>query len=344
MIDGRGSGARKILTRLLVWGIALLLLGLALRSTPLAEILSGLTRLRLTQLLTLTLINTVIVLLFAGRWWLILRAQGYHLPYLALSGYRLAAFAVSYFTPGPQFGGEPLQVFLLVKREGVGGGPAAASVTLDKALELLANFTFLAIGSFVILQFGVFAAWIVGLLRLLAIVLLLLPIALLYAAWQGKRPGTWLMENIPVALSSRLPGYARAAQFMTATEDEVVGFCQQHVLTLVGGAFVSLLTWILLVGEYGLMLTYLGIRLDLLETIAILTIARYAFLTPLPGGLGALESGQMLALSALGYSSALGLSLALLIRGRDLFFGGVGLLLGSLVLGRGSYTRDPELE
>jgi uncharacterized protein (TIRG00374 family) len=152
------------------------------------------------------------------------------------------------------------------------------------------------------------------------------------------------MARIPARWGAHLPGFERINAFICATETEVITFCQQNVLALVGGAFVSLLTWMMLVGEYWLMLTFLGIQLDLLETIAVLTIARFAFLTPLPGGLGALEAGQMLALSSLGYSSAAGLSLALLIRGRDLFFGGLGLVLGSFYLGRRPFTPESLVE
>jgi uncharacterized membrane protein YbhN (UPF0104 family) len=126
-------------------------------------------------------------------------------------------------------------------------------------------------------------------------------------------------------------------------EDEVTAFCQSHVGALVVALFVSTLTWVALVGEYWLMLRFLGIELDALQTIVVISIARFAFLTPLPGGLGALEAGQILALTSMGFSGAEGLSMALLIRARDLLFGGLGLLLGGLLLGgRSTRTEDPE--
>jgi uncharacterized membrane protein YbhN (UPF0104 family) len=50
---------------------------------------------------------------------------------------------------------------------------------------------------------------------------------------------------------------------------------------------------------------------------------------PVPAGLGALEASQVFALQALGYDAALGLSLSLLIRLRDLLFGGLGLALAA---------------
>jgi len=47
----------------------------------------------------------------------------------------------------------------------------------------------------------------------------------------------------------------------------------------------------------------------------------------LPGGLGALEASQVFTLGKFGFSAATALSLTLLIRGRDMFIGGIGLLL-----------------
>ena len=60
-----------------------------------------LSRLRAAQFFVLAILNGLILLVLNGRWWLILGGFGYHLPYLTLTGYRLAAFGVSYFTPGP---------------------------------------------------------------------------------------------------------------------------------------------------------------------------------------------------------------------------------------------------
>lgn len=341
--DGLRWSGRRFLVRIYPWIIALILLGLALRVAPIEDVFNTLSQLTLGQLLLIALVNTGIALLFAARWWIVLRALETPVRYLSLSAYRLSAFAVSYFTPGPQFGGEPLQVFLIRDRDEVPDGPAAASVTLDKAIELLANFTFLAFGAVLLIRFGLFPNWPGVLLRLIAFGLLLAPILFLIAAWRGKRPGTWLIGFIPQSLSVRIRGFERSTRFIATLEDEVIAFCQGHLKALLGAVLVSMLTWVVLVIEYWMMLWFLGVQLDVFQTIAVITIARFAFLTPLPGGLGALEAGQMFALTSMGYSSAVGLSLALLIRARDLVFGSLGLLLGSAMVGRKPpRSGDPE--
>ena len=335
----RLSRWRRIGLRVLPWVFALLLLAIALRAVPINELLATLSHLTWQQLLILTLVNSLIILMFSGRWWIILRALKWAVPYLSLSAYRLSAFGVSYFTPGTQFGGEPLQVMLLRNRDGVPGSVGAASVALDKAIELLGNFTFLAFGAVVIARFGLFSDRSGVLLQLLAVGLLLLPLLFLTAAWRGVRPLTWLLSRLPAGFTTRTRLLQKFTELTAGIEDQVVAFCRDHALPLVAAMLVSLVTWLVLLGEYWLMLQFLGIDLDLLQTVAVLTIARFAFLVPLPGALGALEVSQVFALTSLGHTSAQGLSLALLIRARDLLFGVLGLLLGSALLG-GRPSRD----
>ena len=50
--------------------------------------------------------------------------------------------------------------------------------------------------------------------------------------------------------------------------------------------------------DFALALRFIGLQLPLVEIVGALTIARIAFLVPTPGGLGALEASQMLAMQA----------------------------------------------
>jgi uncharacterized membrane protein YbhN (UPF0104 family) len=77
--------------------------------------------------------------------------------------------------------------------------------------------------------------------------------------------------------------------------------------------------------EYWLMLIFLGGPVTVGQTIILLTAARIAFLLPSPGGLGTLEASQLLAFSAVCLNPAIGISLSLLIRARDVTLGSVGL-------------------
>jgi uncharacterized membrane protein YbhN (UPF0104 family) len=116
-----------------------------------------------------------------------------------------------------------------------------------------------------------------------------------------------------------------------AAEGQIGQFCQEKPLAVAGASLFSLLTGGAMLLEYWVTLQFLGVQVDLLQAVAVLTAAMIAFLFPLPGGLGALEASQVLAMTALGLNPALGLSVSLLIRARDISLGGLGLLIGGML-------------
>ena len=88
------------------------------------------------------------------------------------------------------------------------------------------------------------------------------------------------------------------------------------------------LDWALLIGEFSLILYFLGAAASLGQAIVILTAARIAFLMPSPGGLGTLEASQVFALGAAGFNPGIGLAVSLVMRARDLSLGLAGLWIG----------------
>lgn len=316
--------------RWLLWLAALILLAGVLRSVSLAAVGAALGRLGTGPLLLLVAANGLVLLTFTGRWWLILRARGYTIPYPTLAGYRLAAFGLSYFTPGPQFGGEPLQVHLVKKHHHVPTATAIAAVTLDKLLELLANFTFLAGGVWLISRQQLFAAGVTGAMTVVVLLLLALPVVMLALLALGYAPLSNIMRLAAPLAKRWTSAYQTALTVIRSSEVLVTTFCRQQPGTLALALLVSVVSWGTMIGEYGLMLRLLGAELDPAQMLVALTAARLAILLPLPGGLGALEASQVLAMTALGLEPALGLSLSLLIRARDVLLGGLGLWWGGL--------------
>ena len=124
--------------------------------------------------------------------------------------------------------------------------------------------------------------------------------------------------------------YQRVTGLVRTSERQAADVCRQHPGTLWLAVLVSMVSWLLMVAEYWLALHFLGATLTAAQTIIALTAARVAILFPLPGGLGALEASQVLAMQLLGLDPAIGLSLSLLIRARDIMFGGVGLWWGGV--------------
>ena len=324
---------RKQLVRLLLWLAALLLLLLVLRSVPLADTWAALRGLTVRQILTLAAVNLLILGLLNARWWLLLRGQGHPVPFLPLFGYRLATFGVSYFTPGPHFGGEPLQVYLVEKEQQVPRATAVAAMTLDKSLELLVNFLFLLAGVTLIVQQRLLSGTSGMAVLILVGILLLLPAAYLGAVSLGRSPLSGAAQRLSTwSVWQRRPGWhgrlSAAAEVLEGSEIAMARFMRGSPWALLLAFVVSLLSWLLMIGEFWLMTTFLGAPLTAVQLVTALTAARLAILLFLPGGLGVLEASQVVAFTLVGLNPAIGISVGLLIRARDVLLGALGLWWG----------------
>lgn len=318
------------LLRFLPWLVALGLVWLVGRSVPLADAWVSLRQLRWEQIGILLVLNGLVLAALNGRWYLILRGQGAAVSFFRLLGWRLAAFGVSYFTPGPQFGGEPVQV-LLLERAGVLRQTAVASVSLDKSLELLVNFGFLLLAVTAVLQAGVLgdllpgtAVWLVG-------ALLIWPLLFLLAVWRGWRPLSRMMAFVPLwGWPDRWRKKHQAAfRAMQSSEAQMTSLFRERPWALAAALFISLVGWGGLILEFGLMFVFLGLPLTPLQVLALLAVVRLAFLLPLPGGLGSLAASLTIALEAMGLNPAYAVSASVLIHLRDVLLASWGLWWGS---------------
>jgi glycosyltransferase 2 family protein len=313
------------LLRIGSWLLVPLLLWLAFRGIAISDIASILKNLHPTNLFILVVINFIILLMFSGRWWLLLNIQGYRIPYFTLVKYRIASFGLTYFTPGPQFGGEPLQVYLLHQHSKVPTSVATASVILDKVLEIMVNIFFLFVGLTIIissnLEIGI-SAWqlLVGMAGCLAV-----PISYLLLLCTGRLPITWILSRISSNHFPKLRS-SKVFQMIISAEMQSSRICQSYTSTVFVALLFSLTIWFVIIFEYWLAFQFLGLSMDLSKTIILLTAARLAYFTPMPAGLGSLEASQVLTISALGLPAAMGISISLLARTRDTILASLGLL------------------
>lgn len=314
----------RYLRTLVLYLILLALLYFALRNAPFVEILEALDRLQLSQIGILLLINAGVILAMTARWWIILRAENPSIPFWPLVKYRLAAFGLSYFTPGPQVGGEPLQVVYLKQNHGLSFARATSAVIMDKLLEFLANFLLIGAGLTAALRVGLISQdgnrALGSLIPMAAI--LVWPVIHLVLLYRGRYPISGLLR----AAGSML-GNAGWVRLIMVSERMAASFTRRKLPALLGALFFSILAWAGMALEYFLMADYLNTRLSFEQTLAALTAALFAFLLPLPGGLGALEASQVYSLTSMGYAPAIGISLSLIMRARDILNGGLGLLL-----------------
>jgi uncharacterized protein (TIRG00374 family) len=317
----------KLTPRLIaIYFILVALLYFALRNAPLTEIWNAIHQLQPWQISLLVVINIIIYLLVTLRWWIIIRAGPKTIAYLPLVLVRVAVFGVSYFTLGPQVGGEPLQVLYLQRKYGMTYTRATSTVIMDKLLEFLANFFLLVFGLMAVLQAGILSANgsrpLVSLISLTA--LLAWPLIHILLMIRGVYP----IGAVLRATFSRF-GNPKWLRFIIASERMAGKFCQRYPRALLMAVGASLLAGAGMIAEYALIASFLGINLHGWQTFAAWTTSWLAFLIPLPGGLGALEASQVFTLGAFEISAALAIGVALLIRARDLLIGGLGLAFAS---------------
>lgn len=311
----------------LLWVLVALLLWWALRQVPLQEIVQTLRRLHAWQLAALAGVNLLIYAAMALRWRVVMAGLAHpehaaRVRFAHLFAYRLSSFGINYFTPGP-VGGEPLQVFLLSSRNKMETTTAISSVFLDRLLELLATFTFVTIGLVMIVMRNMLGSGLQAWALPAAAAGLAMPLAHLTALWRGKLPLSSLLTW--VGGGGRWHNIRATA---VRAEEQIAALLRARPGVFLAGAALSGLIWLILLGEYLLMLRFLGVPLNPLDGMIALTLAHVTFAVPVPGGLGALEAGQVLAMQMFGLNPVLGLSLSLLMRARDVMFGAVGLLLG----------------
>jgi uncharacterized protein (TIRG00374 family) len=242
-------------------------------------------------------------------------------------------------------GGEPLQVYLVSQRHGVPTAASLAAVVLDKLIEMIFNFTFIVLGALFVLQWQRGAAQQLQVGPLAGVGLLfMVPAVLLGALAMGRHP---LSGPLAAALRvwERLRGstgqassrHSRLRHFaVTLHESEELGstLFRARPGLLAAAIAASLVSWIAIIGEFWLMTYILGIGLSLPEAMYALLAARAAILLPLPAAVGALEASQALAMASLGLPAAYGISLSLLIRGRDVLLGLTGLGLAGVYIQR----------
>ncbi|MDJ0754951.1 MAG: lysylphosphatidylglycerol synthase transmembrane domain-containing protein [Ardenticatenaceae bacterium] len=331
--------------RFFLWLTALALLFWIWVQIPWPDVLQLLFNLSVEGLLLLILLNLAVVLTVSGRWWLILlglRGYGQQISYLTLTGYRLAALGISFFTPGPQFGGEPLQVWVLSRYHNTSTSTAIASVTVDKLLELIVNFAVLAGGIVIVLQAAAVPGQTNRWTLIVAAGLWIGPLWLLWLLARGRTPfSSFLRRLFAFQLLQKLPTRYKAfthelIQTTAASEAEVTRLYQYAPGALLLALLVTIANWIFWLLEFWFVYGLLGFQMSFTELMILVTAARIAFLLPFPGSVGTLEASQLLAVMAVDQPMTIGISATLIMRLRDFFVSGFGLWLSGRLMNRRS--------
>jgi uncharacterized protein (TIRG00374 family) len=320
-----GPGGWGCLRLASLWILALLLGGAVVGQLPFAAIADAVGTLAAQQWLAWLAANLVVIAAGVGRWQLLHKVLDARVGFGGLLKIRQAGQTVSFITPGPQFGGEPLQIVWLW-RQGVALPAAALALALDRCFELAVNLAVLLLA--------------VALLAFLPAIAAVDWTAIL-ASLVGGIVAAWVLAvslaRHPKPLSNWMKGLAQRWQRHRYLRDLPCHGFPMYVArlrvnlskTILTALLLSLAGWCGLLAELWLLLSVAGGPPDFPQFLLVLVAMRLAFLLPLPGGVGSLEAALFWAFQSLHAAPETAIGLIALMRLRD----AVLLLAGFACLG-----------
>ncbi len=303
----------------LLWSAALILVGCILYQLPLTTITQSLSTLTITQWLAWISINLAIIALATQRWLTLIKGLGLSVKFNELLMIRQAGQAISFITPGPQFGGEPLQIYWLWKRNHWPIHSALLAVGIDRFYELWINFGVLLLNLILLMTTSITGQattinWQVMFLGLLLILLVLSLLAGLILK-QPDRVLAWIKRV--THYWQHHPRLQHIETHWQRLSSDLKSLMTKHKAELALAFVWSLIGWIGLISELWLILGFFDIALTFYSFMLILVAMRLAFLLPLPGGIGTLEASLFWVFQILGLPLTVAISVMALMRLRD---------------------------
>lgn len=328
----------KLIT-LLLWLVAFALVGWVLSQMPLDSIAQTMATLTWTDWFAWSGSNLAVILIGTQRWRVLTRMLRLPVSFVQLLLVRQAGQSVSFITPGPQFGGEPLQIYWLYKRFGIAVHSAVLALGLDRFYELWINFAVLILGVALLLSpaavipaMRTSADWQEVLLILLMVVLIMTLIG-----WTLLRRPLWISQHTEKLAQRWLqnPRLQKIDDHWQALGSDLQSAVSTQKPALLRAFALSLLTWGGIVAEMVLVLHILDINVTMSGVILILVATRLALLLPLPGGIGTLEASLLWSFQSLGLPASAAVGVIALMRLRDAI-----VLVSGLLCLRAMQTRS----
>lgn len=304
-----------------LWLIALALVSWTLSKMPLADIGNTLAGLDYWQWSAWILVNSLVIMIATERWRVLSGILGHRVSFTTLLVIKQAGQTISFITPGPQFGGEPLQIYWLYKRTGMAIHKAVLSLGIDRFYELWVNFLMLMSGVVLLLLSPGFGVQISASNNWQQILWLMIFLLLSLSAL------AWVAISQPELLSKRLQKLSTrwlSSPRLKTLDDhwKTLGTDLRLLVStkkagLLNTLLLSLLVWALIVFEMWLVLGFFDISLQVSGLVLVLVAMRLALLLPLPGGIGTLEASIFWSFQILQLSPAAALGVIAMMRLRD---------------------------
>jgi uncharacterized protein (TIRG00374 family) len=287
------------------------------------DVLSSFKYLKLSYVLGFICASLFIQCMLTSRWLIVLKYQGIKLGFFKATMYRLAGYSISYLTPGPRVGGEPVTAGLMTK-DGVDFKNALSGIGIDKVIETACSGIFFVFGGLIVL---VTVSLPSSTKIPIIIALLLFSLAIGYFVYKlikGEYFFSYLFRVLRLHKIRALQKYENNINYF---EDLLGSFYRRKRLYFFATILISVLAWVGMYFEYQFLAYILGVQIGIDKIFLIVSFVGVAQLTPIPMALGTLEAGQIGAFAIFGVKKGSAIALSLMVRARDLVIVGVGLVV-----------------
>jgi len=305
-----------------------LLLGLAAvgwlcRRFGLSDLGAAFERFNVGDLFVYACAAVAVLLGYSLRWRLVMQTTATPPPLRRLVAARLAGDAVGALLPGGKLGGDPVRIALTADA-GRGGVRASAAVAIDRVMELISNslcaIVYVSIFSWTRVETRAGAPLLLLATLLVPLLALFTLVGVLRAA---RRPFTPLL----LRAVQTVPRLRSAADAVRRTEDQLIGFFRDYPFRFVLGLLGSLVVELGIIGEYHFLLKAFGIALNLPTLMMVVVASGLTRAVPTPGGVGALEAGEVTVLGLASGQPEVGFIVGMVLRLHETLWTLVGLLL-----------------
>lgn len=313
-----------------VFFVLFLLLGIVLfahsiYTSGIGNIIKVLKEFSLLKFMVLVGLSFLNFYLYSLRWELIVKVlfKEKKIPSSTFFWDRMAGYALSYVTPTAQLGGEPLRI-MLIEEEGVPKSVGTSSIIIDKALEISTLIIFISSGILVALFDSRIDFAMKTVIGPIGLIMLFLVFWFYYTSINGIGFFSSIYKFLHLKKIKRLEHLEAE---LNSFEKEMNAFYKQNPRSLLVLIAISIFTIVFILAEHFLVAWFMGVRLTFLQAFLASTIPYIAYLLPVPGGIGVLESGHASIFLLLGVSIN-AFAFVFIIRLRDFIFVLLGLIRG----------------
>ena len=312
---------KKTVFNSLIWFTAGVLIILTILELPIGDMLPRIDAISISVWTTLYLVNLIILFLAVKRWQFISQIFGVEISFARLFIIRQAGSTFSFVTPGPQFGGEPLQALWLNRGQGVPLDNTIASIGADRFIEIFINFSFLFLSIFLVIQGNIEADLSnAGLFVSLSLICLITLLSLLFYKHRFIVSSLFSLYRLVFQKTSD----KGQEQRITTSISVIFSRIEKEKLKVSFAIVIGAFGWLALIFELYLMMRALNLTPDLYEIVFVMLGIRIALLMPIPGGVGTIETSLIWSFGILGLSLVGAAGVIALNRIRDLIILALG--------------------